>query len=59
MEDERRRNKLWTPAHNILFSWRNWEAVENLEKDDDENPGKADIPSIPSLYQHFEICPSN
>ncbi|KAF7419671.1 hypothetical protein PC9H_002263 [Pleurotus ostreatus] len=38
MEAERRRNKLWTPAHNILFSWRNWEAVENLEKDDDENP---------------------
>ncbi|KAF9499221.1 hypothetical protein BDN71DRAFT_1384411 [Pleurotus eryngii] len=38
MEAERPRNKLWTPAHNILFSWRNWEAVENLEKDDDENP---------------------
>ncbi|KAF4566043.1 hypothetical protein EYR36_011457 [Pleurotus pulmonarius] len=38
MEAERRRNKLWTPAHSIIFSWRNWEAVENLEKDDDENP---------------------
>ncbi|KAJ8489973.1 hypothetical protein ONZ45_g13364 [Pleurotus djamor] len=38
MENERPKNKLWTPANNILFSWSYWEASDSLEKDDDENP---------------------
>ncbi|EGN97169.1 hypothetical protein SERLA73DRAFT_183808 [Serpula lacrymans var. lacrymans S7.3] len=40
LEQHRKRNRLWVPSMPLkkLLSWSNWDATENLGKDDDENP---------------------
>ncbi|KIY44983.1 hypothetical protein FISHEDRAFT_50366 [Fistulina hepatica ATCC 64428] len=37
MEENRKANKLWTPAHRI-FKWNIWEPPELLDHEDDEDP---------------------
>lgn len=39
LETKRRQNKIWTPIRRI-FRWDIWEMPENVEHDDDENPGQ-------------------
>jgi hypothetical protein len=41
LEQERRTNRLWTPATPLLklFEWNTWQPSDNMEKDDDEDPG--------------------
>ncbi|KII83920.1 hypothetical protein PLICRDRAFT_179954 [Plicaturopsis crispa FD-325 SS-3] len=40
LEKERKRNRIWTPVDGVgkIFSWSTWDATDNLEHDDEENP---------------------